>query len=85
MAPFMVHGREDREAPWRQLLQNWAAQRRRKASRRGMAAAQQIVSDNASKSDYEKLKAYKDTICNLTAYNDEAADNISTPYGNPWS
>ena len=50
-----------------------------------MAAAQQIVSDNASKSDYEKLKAYKDTICNLTAYNDEAADNISTPYGNPWS
>ena len=54
------------------------------AASSAVAAAQQIVLDNASNSDYEKLKAYKDAICNLTAYNDEADDSTSNSYGNPW-
>lgn len=44
-----------------------------------------IVSANKSKSDYEKLKAYKDEICKLTSYNNEAAgDSYSGGYGDPW-
>ena len=45
--------------------------------------AQSIV-DNASGSDYEKLVAYKQAICERVKYNDTAAGNSSTPYGNPW-
>ena len=37
------------------------------------AKAQDIVSDNASKSDYKKLVAYKDAICGLVSYDDNAA------------
>lgn len=49
------------------------------------AKAQTIVNTNASLSDYEKLKAYKNEICALASYDDEAA----TPgpwggYGDPW-
>ena len=43
-----------------------------------------VVTANASKSDYEKLKAYKEYICDAVAYNHSAADNDSTPYGDPW-
>ena len=50
-----------------------------------IANAQSIVSANAGKSDYEKLLAYKNAICDLTSYNDEAADKTTnTPYGDPW-
>jgi len=48
------------------------------------AAAQIIVADNSKKSDYDKLLAYRDAICALTAYNHGAADDPATPYGNPW-
>ena len=44
--------------------------------------ANRIVSENASKSDYEKLVAYKEYICNAVSYNTEATEG--TPYGNPW-
>ena len=49
------------------------------------AKAQTIVNTNASLSDYEKLKAYKNEICALASCDDEAA----TPgpwggYGDPW-
>ena len=47
--------------------------------------ANKIVADNDSKSDYEKLDAYKDEICKLTEYNHTAADKANaTPYGDPW-
>lgn len=50
-----------------------------------VANAQQIIEDNAGKSDYEKLIAYKEAICNLTAYNDEAAgESYQSGYGDPW-
>lgn len=49
------------------------------------AKAAAIVADNKAKSDYEKLAAYKDAICVLAAYNDDAADPMKeTPYGDPW-
>ena len=43
-----------------------------------------IVAQNASLKDYEKVTAYKNTICDLVSYNKAAAGNSSTPYGNPW-
>ena len=46
--------------------------------------AKAIVAKYAGKSDVEKLTAYKNEICQLTDYNHAAADNPSTPYGNPW-
>ena len=46
--------------------------------------AAQVVADNAGKSDYEKLKAYKEYICGAVTYNQAAADDNTTPYGDPW-
>ena len=47
--------------------------------------AQEIVNEYKSDSTYEKLLAYKNEICNLTSYNDAAAEESnSTPYGDPW-
>lgn len=43
-----------------------------------------IVTENEGKSDYEKLVAYRDKICELVSYNNDAANNEDTPYGNPW-
>ncbi len=46
--------------------------------------AQQIVADNAALGDRDKLEAYKTSICDLTSYNDAAADDPTTLYGDPW-
>ena len=47
--------------------------------------AMAIVSENASLDDYQKLKAYKNKICELTDYNYDAADpDNEIAYGNPW-
>ncbi len=47
--------------------------------------AQAIVAANAAKSDYDKLAAYRDKICELVTYNDEAAgDSYAGGYGDPW-
>lgn len=47
-----------------------------------------IISQNASLDDYNKLKAYRDAICDLTDYNFPAAypddPEHEIPYGNPW-
>lgn len=52
---------------------------------KAVAKAQQIVQENAGKSDYAKLTAYKDAICDLTDYNHDAADsNYTGGYGDPW-
>lgn len=48
------------------------------------AKAQAIVDQYAGRSDYEKLLGYKNEICALVDYNHAAADNDSTPYGDPW-
>lgn len=48
------------------------------------ARAHSILSDNAGKNDYQKLLAYKDAICALVSYNDEAAGDNAHDYGNPW-
>ncbi len=54
------------------------------AAQTAATAAQSIVAKYAGKSDLEKLAAYKDEICQLVSYNHAAADDDSTPYGNPW-
>jgi len=48
--------------------------------------ARQIVSRNASLSNYGKLNAYRQEICDLTTYNNAAWNNgqAQWPYGNPW-
>ena len=45
--------------------------------------AAEIITENEDLADYEKLMAYKDTICDLTAYNWDAAYK-GADYGNPW-
>ena len=45
--------------------------------------ALEIISKNASLDDYNKLKAYRDAICDLTEYNNPAAQG-GVAYGNPW-
>lgn len=49
-----------------------------------VATAQAIVADYAGKSDREILEGYKNEICARVSYNSGAADNDSTPYGDPW-
>lgn len=47
--------------------------------------ATNIVNANSGKRDYEKLKAYRDKICELVSYNDAAAKpDYSGGYGDPW-
>ncbi len=49
------------------------------------ANARDIVDAYADSSDYEKLVAYRDEICALTSYNDQAASSGYTGgYGDPW-
>ena len=48
-----------------------------------VANANAIVEQYNSVSDYEKLRGYKDEICDLVSYNDEAAEG-GVSYGNPW-
>ena len=45
--------------------------------------ANQVVTDNAGKTDYEKLVAYRQKICELVSYNDDATA-VGYPYGDPW-
>ncbi|MBQ6734070.1 MAG: InlB B-repeat-containing protein, partial [Lachnospiraceae bacterium] len=47
------------------------------------ANAEAIVTRHASKTDYEKMKAYRDAICAAVEYN-FAALASGTPYGDPW-
>ena len=44
--------------------------------------ANEIVTEYSGASDVEKLRGYKDDICELTSYNYATSGNIS--YGNPW-
>ena len=48
--------------------------------------AASIVEEKKNETDYNKLLAYKDIICDLVTYNEEAgkAQENTYPYGNPW-
>lgn len=54
------------------------------AAKRAAENATQVVAANTAKSDHEKLKAYMDYIKAAVSYNNEAANNNATPYGDPW-
>ena len=54
------------------------------AAKRAAENATQVVAANTTKSDHEKLKAYLDYIKAAVSYNNEAANNNATPYGDPW-
>ncbi|SDG77169.1 YDG domain-containing protein [Marvinbryantia formatexigens] len=54
------------------------------AASRAAATAQQVVNDNAGKTDVEKLTAYKDYICSAVSYNSAAAGGSMSEGGNPW-
>ena len=54
------------------------------AAKRAAENATQVVAANTAKSDHEKLKAYLDYIKAAVSYNNEAANNNATPYGDPW-
>ncbi len=43
-----------------------------------------IVDSYSGSSDYDKLRGYMETICDLVSYNHDAADDPDMPYGNPW-
>ena len=47
-----------------------------------VAAAKQVVSANRGRSDYDKLQAYRQYICDQVSYN--FSINKDTAYGNPW-
>lgn len=49
-----------------------------------VAEAKRVVDLNKNKSDYEKLLAYKDYICNVVSYNKYVASMPNYPYGDPW-
>ena len=53
------------------------------ATSTAIANAKTIVTANASKTDREKLEAYRAKICELVSYNGSAAGG-STGYGDPW-
>ncbi len=42
------------------------------------------LADNATGTDVDKVTSFKNEICRLVSYNHNAADDETTPYGNPW-
>lgn len=54
------------------------------AAANAVKTAQSVVNNNEDKSDYEKLVAYKNYICEAVEYNTAAANNKNHPYGDPW-
>lgn len=53
------------------------------AAARAMTEAKAVVAKHASKSDAEKLNAYREEICSLVSYN-HAALTENRAYGDPW-
>lgn len=54
------------------------------AASKAVANAQKIVEEAAGLSDYQKLVYYRNKICALTSYNNEAAQTRSPGNLNPW-
>lgn len=54
------------------------------AASNALKNAQKVLSDNDAKTDLKKLESYRDYIRSQVKYNYTAANDDSTPYGNPW-
>ncbi|MCI8598172.1 MAG: hypothetical protein HFJ10_07010 [Lachnospiraceae bacterium] len=54
------------------------------SAKTAVSNAQQIASKYEAMTEYDKIKAFCQEICDLTSYNNEAADKKDTPYGDPW-
>ncbi|MDE6599123.1 MAG: hypothetical protein K2K34_03480 [Oscillospiraceae bacterium] len=54
------------------------------AAKKAAQTAQEFANSCSDMSDYDKIIAFSDKICELTDYNHPAADDDSTPYGDPW-
>ncbi len=54
------------------------------AAKTSVENAKAIASKYSLKYDSEKVEGFRNEICALTSYNHPAADDDSTPYGNPW-
>lgn len=60
-------------------------EKKTKAAAAVMTNVQTILDKYANETDYNKLVKYKEEICALVTYNDDAAnDKNNTPYGDPW-
>ena len=56
-----------------------------KTAKEAASNAKMIVNEFKNMSEPEKLAAYKEMICYLTDYNDEAiSDSYGDKYGDPW-
>ncbi len=55
-----------------------------KSAAQAAVKARAITAANEGKSDYDRLLAYKNAICELASYNNEAAESTDMPYGDPW-
>ena len=49
-----------------------------------IATAKDIVARTEGMDSYDRLVAYRDAICDLVSYNDEAMEYDDYPYGDPW-
>ena len=54
------------------------------AANKAVKSAGAIVEKYRDRSDYEKLAAYREEICRLTSYHEQAAAQDDYPYGDPW-
>ena len=54
------------------------------ATSQAITNAANVITDNKSKADLDKLNAYKYCICAITSYNNAAASDESIAYGDPW-
>lgn len=60
-------------------------QSKTKATTTAIATAKTIINANKNKSDYDKLYAYKNAICELVSYDSDAASHTSGQcYGDSW-
>ena len=63
----------------------WVDSRIVKTAKKAASNAKMIVNEFKNMSEPEKLAAYKEMICYLTDYNDEAiSDSYGDKYGDPW-
>lgn len=55
-----------------------------KAASKALDKAVSVVNSYKTESDYHKLKAYKEWICNAVSYNHDAVNKSPKVYGDPW-
>ena len=53
-------------------------------AKKAAQTAKSVVAKYAGDSDYAKLVGYKETICSMVDYNNDAAGTGDSTYGNPW-